>query len=173
MAQGGWYAIQVKRNHERLTETHLEHRDYETFLPMYKSRRRWSDRVKELDLPLFPGYLFCHMDPATRLSVLTSPGVVRVVGVGKAPVPVPDQEIASIRAIVESKLQADPCTFLQVGEQVRIGYGPLRGLTGLLLAIENQHRLVVGVTLLKRSVAVNIQQEWAIPVGTADSLRCA
>jgi transcription antitermination factor NusG len=104
---------------------------------------------------------------------LTSPGVVRVVGVGKTPVPVPDQEIASIRAIVESKLQADPCSFLQVGEQVRIGYGPLRGLTGLLLAIEDQHRLVVGVTLLKRSVAVNIQREWAIPIDTTDSLRCA
>ncbi|MNC96477.1 hypothetical protein D3C83_138570 [compost metagenome] len=74
---------------------------------------------------------------------------------------------------MESKLQADPCGYLQVGEQVRIGYGPLRGLSGILLSIENQHRLVVGVTLLKRSVAVNIQQEWVIPVETANSLRCA
>lgn len=173
MGQEGWYAVQVKRNHERLTETHLEHRDYQTFLPTYRSRRRWSDRVKELDMPLFPGYLFCHMDPARRLSVLTSPGVVRVVGIGKTPVPVPDQEINSIRAIVESKLQAGPCAFLQLGEQVRIGYGPLRGLTGLLLAIENQHRLVVGVTLLRRSVAVNIEQDWVIPLDTSKSLRCA
>jgi transcriptional antiterminator RfaH len=173
MAQSAWYAVQVKRNHERLTATHLEHRDYETFLPLYKSRRRWSDRIKELDLPLFPGYLFCHMDPATRLAVLTSPGVVRVVGVGKAPVPVADPEIASIRAIVESKLQADPCAYLQVGEQVRIGYGPLRGLSGILLAVENQQRLVVGVTLLKRSVAVQIQEEWVIPLDGAKSLRCA
>lgn len=173
MGQGAWYAIQVRRNHERLSATHLEHRSYETFLPLYKSRRRWSDRVKEIELPLFPGYLFCYMDPALRLAALTSPGVVRVVGVGKTPVPVADQEIASIRAIVESKLQADPYAYLQVGEQVRIGYGPLRGLAGILLAIEDQHRLVVGVTLLKRSVAVRIQPEWAIPLDAAETLRCA
>ncbi len=173
MGQCAWYAVQVKRNHERLTATHLEHRDFETFVPLYKSRRRWSDRIKQLDLPLFPGYLFCHMDPSTRLGVLTSPGVVRVVGVGKAPVPVADQEIASIRAIVESNLQADPWAYLQLGEQVRIGYGPLRGLTGILLGVENQQRLVVGVTLLKRSVAVQIQEEWVIPIDAAKSLRCA
>jgi transcription antitermination factor NusG len=173
MLQCGWYAIQVKRNHERLTATHLEHRNYETFLPLYKSRRRWSDRIKELDLPLFPGYLFCQMDPARRLSVLTSPGVVRVVGVGKTPVPVADQEIASIRAIVESKLQTNPCAYLQIGEQVRIGYGPLRGLSGILQAIENEHHLVVGVTLLKRAVSVRIQEEWVIPLDASRSLRCA
>jgi transcription antitermination factor NusG len=172
MGQPAWYAIQVKRNHERLTATHLEHRSYETFLPLYKSRRRWSDRIKELELPLFPGYLFCHMDPATRLAALTSPGVVRVVGVGKTPVPVPDHEIDSIRAIVDSQLPADPYAYLQVGEQVRIAYGPLRGLTGILMAIEDQHRLVVGVTLLRRSVAVRIEPEWAVPCD-AESLCCA
>jgi transcription antitermination factor NusG len=173
MGQSAWYAVQIRRNHERIAATHLEHRNHETFLPLYRSRRRWSDRIKELDLPLFPGYLFCHMDPAKRLTVLTSPGVVRVVGVGKSPVPVADQEIASIRAIVESKLQADPHAYLQVGEQVRIGYGPLRGLTGILLAVEDQHCLVVGVTLLRRSVAVRIQPEWAIPLDAGESLRCA
>jgi transcription antitermination factor NusG len=168
-----WYAIQVRRNHERVTAAHLEDRGYETFLPLYKSRRRWSDRVKELDLPLFSGYLFCHMDPVNRLAALTSPGVVRIVGIGKSPVAVEEREIAAVRAIVESKLQAEPHDFLQVGERVQIEQGPLRGLTGILLAIENQHRLVVGVTLLKRSVAVGIEEGWAVPIDRAESRRCA
>lgn len=168
-----WYAIQVRRNHERVTATHLEDRGYETFLPLYKSKRRWSDRVKELDLPLFSGYLFCHMDPARRLAALTSPGVVRIVGVGREPIPVEEQEIAAVRAIVESKLQTEPHDYLQVGERVRIGQGPLRGLSGILLAIDDQHRLVVGVTLLKRSVAVTIEGDWAIPLDRDSSRRCA
>jgi transcription antitermination factor NusG len=173
IGQQAWYAIQVRRNHERITATHLEDRGYETFLPLYKSRRRWSDRVKEIELPLFSGYLFCHMDPANRLAALTSPGVVRIVGIGKAPIAVEEREIDAVRAIVESKFQAEPYEFLQVGERVQIGQGPLRGLSGILLAVEDQHRLVVGVTLLKRSVAVSIEQDWAIPLDRADSRRCA
>jgi transcription antitermination factor NusG len=173
MGQQAWYAIQVRRNHERVTATHLEDRGYTTFLPLYKSRRRWSDRVKQIELPLFSGYLFCHMDPAKRLAALTSPGVVRVVGIGKTPVPVEEREIAAVQAIVESKLQADPHDYLQVGERVRIGQGPLRGLSGILLAFEDQQRLVVGVTLLKRSVAVTIEEDWAIPAEGAESRRCA
>jgi transcription antitermination factor NusG len=156
-----------------VTATHLEDRGYETFVPLYKMRRRWSDRVKELELPLFAGYLFCRLDPANRLGALTSPGVVRIVGVGKSPVPVDDQEIASVRSIVESGLQAEPHVYLHVGEQVRITYGPLRGLSGILLEKPGQQRLVVGVTLLRRSVAVSIEEEWAVPIDSAAARRCA
>lgn len=173
MRQEAWFAMQVKRNHERITAMHLADRGYETFLPLYKSKRRWSDRVKELELPLFPGYLFCHMDPVKRLQAMTSPGVVRIVGIGKTPVPVDDQEIDSVRAIVKSQLRVEPHAYLEVGEQVRIGHGPLGGLTGILLEIKDQQRLVVGVTLLQRSVAVDIEKDWVIPVDTARSRRCA
>jgi transcription antitermination factor NusG len=98
--------------------------------------------------------------------------VVRIVGVGKAPVAVDEHEIASVRSIVESKLQAEPHAYLQVGEQVSIAQGPLRGLSGILLAKPDQHRLVVGVTLLRRSVAVSIEENWAVPIDSP-AARCA
>lgn len=159
-----WYALQVRRNHERLSACALEGKGFETFLPLYRSERRWSDRVKQLELPLFSGYLFCRFDPQKRLGVMTSPGVVRIVGIGKAPVPVSDAEIEAIQTIAKSNLDVQPWPFLRVGQVVRIEGGPLYGLSGMLLEIRNEHRLVVGVTLLQRSVAVCIDRRWATPI---------
>jgi transcription antitermination factor NusG len=168
-----WYAVQCKRNHERVVQTHLEHRGYETFLPLYKSRRRWSDRVKELEMPLFSGYLFCELNPQNRLKVVTAPGVIRIVGVGKTPVPVDDHEMASLRTIVDSQLETEPHDYMHIGDTVTIEQGPLRGLSGILMEIRDRHQLVVGVSLLRRSVAVTIHRDWAVPVEMPPILRCA
>ena len=159
-----WFALQVKQRYEQLTATALRNKGYEEFLPLYKCRRRWSDRIKQLDLPLFPGYLFCKLDPTNRLPILTTPGVVLIVGIGKVPVPVEESEIAAVRSIVASQLPAQPWPFLRAGQRVRIDNGPLRGVEGMFLNHKNQFRLVVSVTILQRSVAVEVASDWVTPL---------
>ena len=160
-----WYAIRVQSKFENLASTALRGKGYEEFLPLYRSRRRWSDRVKELDLPLFPGYLFCRFDVHDRLlPILTTSGVIAIVGAGKTPIPIADEEIATIRAVLGSGLAAQPCPFLNVGAGVYIERGPLAGIEGIVTNLNKKYRLVISVTLLQRSVAVEIDREWARPI---------
>jgi transcription antitermination factor NusG len=160
-----WFAIRVKSRHERIIATALHSKGYDVFLPLYKSRRRWSDRIKTLELPLFPGYLFCRFEIMKRLPVITTPGILHVVGVGKTFIPVDEGEINAIQAVVASRLGVQPWPYLRVGQRVRIDRGPLNGVEGILLAVKNTHRLVISVTLLQRSVAVEVDEQWASPVG--------
>jgi transcription antitermination factor NusG len=136
----------------------------ESFLPLYRQQHRWSDRFKEIDLPLFPGYVFCQFDPKDRLPVLTVPGVVHVVGTGRNPVPIDETEIASIQAAVKSGFPTRPSPFLETGNKVRIEYGPLCGIEGMLIGFRGHERLVLSITLLQRSVAVQINREWVRPL---------
>lgn len=159
-----WYAIRVQSKFENLASATLRGKGYEEFLPLYRSRRRWSDRVKQLDLPLFPGYLFCRFDVNSRLPILTTPGVVSIVGAGKTPVAVSDDEIAAVQAIVRSGLAAVPWPCLTVGSRILIERGPLAGLEGIALDVDRKYRLVVSVSMLQRSVAVEIDREWARPI---------
>jgi transcription antitermination factor NusG len=142
----------------------LQGKGYEPFLPVYASRRRWSDRIKEIELPLFPGYLFCRLDPSDRLPILVTPGVVQIVGIGKNPVPLDELEIASIQTAVQSGLRRQAWPYQQIGQKVRVECGPLRGLEGILLSIKGGHRLILSVTLLQRSVAVEVDETWVSPI---------
>lgn len=137
---------------------------YEALLPLYRSRRRWSDRIKELDLPLFDGYVFCRLNPEHRLPVLTIPGVLHFVGTGKAPIAVPDAEIAALQAVMRSGAAAEPWPHLRVGQRIRIDRGPLRNLEGILVEVKGRSRLVVSVSLLQRSVAVEVDRDWVDPI---------
>jgi len=156
----GWYALRVKSHCERMTAASLRSRGYEEFLPTYRLRRRWSDRWVELELPLFPGYVFSRFDARHRLPILQIPSLVHIVGIAKTPLPVDEQEIAAIQAIVHSGLAAQPWPYLRVGDLVRVQYGALSGLEGILVEVRKRHRLVVSVTLLQRSVAVEIDRDW-------------
>jgi transcription antitermination factor NusG len=147
-----------------LVSTTLRGKGYQEFFPLYRSRRRWSDRTKELELPLFPGYSFCQFDVNDRLPILTTPGVIGIVGAGKIPVPVDDDEIEAIRTILRSGLVAQPWPFLRVGSKVYIEGGPLAGLEGIVTSTDKVYRLIVSVSLLQRSVAVEIDREWARPI---------
>ena len=143
----------------------LRGKGYEEFLPLYCSRRQWSDRVKHIDLPLFPGYLFCRFDPQDRLvPVLTTPGVIGIVGAGKTPIPVAEEEIEAVRKVLRSGLAAEPWPFLGIGSRIYMEDGPLTGLEGIITNVDKTYRLVVSVSLLRRSVAVEIDREWARPI---------
>jgi transcription antitermination factor NusG len=161
----GWFALQVKSRSERLVATMAHNKGFEEFLPVYQSRRRWSDRVKSIELPLFPGYVFCRMDPQYRLALLTIPGALHFVGIGKVPMAIEDAEIASIQAAVNSGLTAEPWPYLNVGQLVRLEQGPLAGLEGILIETRKEQRIVVSVALLRRSVAVEIERHWVTPMG--------
>ena len=159
-----WFAIRVKSRCEKVVATMAQSRGFEEFLPVYHCRNRWSDRVKSVELPLFPGYLFCRLNPERRLPLLTIPGVLHLVGTGKIPVPVEDTEITAIQSAVRSGLSVEPWSFLAVGQRVRLEDGPLVGLEGILIEDDQEQRIVVSVTLLGRSVAVAIERHWARPL---------
>jgi transcription antitermination factor NusG len=159
-----WYALRVRSRHENTVASHLRARGYESFLPLYKSQRRWSDRFKEIELPLFPGYVFCQFNPLNRLPILSVPGIVHMVGVGRTPVAVDEMEIAALQAAVKSGLPRQPWPFVEIGDRVRIEHGPLRGVEGILLGFRGHQRLVLSVTLLQRSMAVHVDEAWVLPM---------
>jgi transcription termination/antitermination protein NusG len=166
-----WYALRVRPNYEKPVAAALRGKGFQEFLPLIRSKRQWSDRVKIMDLPLFPGYLFCRLNLDERLPLLTTPGFLYLVGVGKNPEPVDDKEIAGIQSVLRSGLTVTPWPNLVVGQKVRLMHGPLRGLDGVLTRIANRHRIYVSVTLLKRSISVEVDPEWVQPVSADSELR--
>jgi transcription antitermination factor NusG len=159
-----WYALQIRSKQRKGISAMVCGKGYETYEPLYRSRRRWSDRVKQVDFPLFPGYIFCRLDLRNRLPILMVPGVVSIVGLGKTPVPVDEEEIETLRAIVDSGLPAEPWPFLGLGSKVYIERGPLAGVEGIITDMNKVYRLVVSVSLLQRSVGVEIDRNWARPI---------
>ncbi len=161
-----WYALRVRQRYEKMASTALRNKGCQEFLPLYRARRQWSDRIAEVELPLFPGYLFCHFDLADhRVPVLSTPGVIGLVGSANRALPVDDGELAAVRAIVESGFAAEPWPYLESGTPVHIGHGALAGVEGIFIEARKHHRLVVSVTLLQRSVAVEVDSAWVSPVG--------
>jgi transcription antitermination factor NusG len=129
-------------------------------LPVYRGRRRWSDRIVESDRPLFPGYIFCRFDAQKRFPIVSTPGVVSVVGFGNEPAPISDTEIEAVRSVLHSGLAAEPFPFLSEGQRIRVRRGSLEGLEGILVKKKSDWRIVVSVAMLQRSVAVEIDREW-------------
>ncbi len=162
--QRRWYAVHVKSRAEKVVAAIAQNKGFEEFLPLCKVRRRWSDRVQTVDVPLFPGYLFCRVGAESRLPILTIPGVLGFAGVGKTPLPIEDGEIAAIQTAVASGLFAEPWPFLNCGEVVRLEAGPLAGLEGIYVTSRKQHRIVVSVALLQRSMAIEIDRDWVTPL---------
>jgi transcription termination/antitermination protein NusG len=164
LAVAPWFALRVRPNYEKPVAAALRGKGFEEFLPLVRSRRQWSDRVKMMDLPLFPGYLFCRLNLEQRMPLLTTPGFLYLVGVGKNPEPVDESEIEAIQSVLRSGLPVTPFPSLMVGQKVRLKHGPLRGLEGVVTKIANQHRMYVAVTLLKRSISVEVAPEWMHPI---------
>jgi transcription termination/antitermination protein NusG len=160
-----WFAVRVRSRHEALIKATLENKGYEAFLPTYRPvrgrRRSSATEVRAL----FPGYLFCRFDPKRRLPILVTPGVIQIVGVAKTPVPVDEAELEYVRRVVEANASASPVQYMEVGQKVRLESGPLAGIEGILQEIKNTTRLVVCVTVLRRSLAVEIDADW---VGLSD-----
>jgi len=159
-----WFAVRVRSNCERTVATLLEQKGYQRFLPTYSVRTRWSDRIKTIDRILFPGYVFCSLNPLYRLPVLSTPGVLHFVGIGKEPVPVPEVEMNALWTTLQSGVGIGPWPYLQSGDRVVVERGPLAGVEGIVTQLKGSYRLVVSIALLQRSIAAEIEREWVRPV---------
>jgi transcription antitermination factor NusG len=159
-----WYAAYVCSRHEKQVILQLEERGVDCVLPVYRSVRRWKDRRKELDLVLFPGYVFVHIDLKERMRVLQLPSVVRFVSFNGQPAPLPDGEIEAISNGLASGIRAQPYPHLKVGRRVRIRSGPLAGAEGILLRTKDKCRVVLSIDLIMRSVAVEVDAADLEPI---------
>ena len=161
-----WYAIQVRSRWEQSTASVLNGKGYETLLPTYEAEKRWGRRVKLAKAPLFPGYVFCKFDVTSRLPILTTPGVICVVARGRVPIPVDNVEMNAIETLVRTGVPAEPWPYLEVGQRVRIEDHSLRGIEGILISFKGRQRVIVSVSLLQRSVALEIERSRVMPVGS-------
>jgi len=160
-----WFALQVRTRWESSTAVLLSGKGYETLLPTYQTKKRWNGRHRQVSAPLFPGYVFCQFDALNRLPILVTPGVIAIVGRGRVPLPVDANEMAAIQALVASGLRAEPWPYLEVGQRVRIEDDVFSGFEGILLNFKGNHRIVVSVSLLRRSVALEIDRSCVRPLG--------
>lgn len=168
-----WLALKTRSRHEAVASLSLAARGWETFLPTCPTRRRWSDRVKVVHLPLFPGYLFLRPHSPFLRPVLDAPGVTSFVSFGGRPAPIPDAEIEALQRLAASGLAASDYPFPRAGDRVRIRAGSLEGVEGLLLKVRNQWRLVLRVELLQRAVSVEIDRELVEPLPQGNPFRLA
>jgi len=154
-----WYALQVRRRFEKIVSRTLHSKGYDEFLPLYHGFRRSSEGTKQIELPLFPGYVFCRFDFLNRLQILTVPGVNAVAGFGPRVTPIAESELDSLRTVLNSGRACAPCPFIADGTRARVESGPLAGTEGFVTALDNKLRLVVSVTMIQRSLAVDVESE--------------
>jgi len=155
-----WYGLRVRSRCEAVVTASLQGKGYEPFFASYPVRRRRSDRIKQIDVPLFPGYVFCRIDITHRLPVLTTPGIVEIVGIGKVPAPIDDSEIEAVQKVLAVGLPPQAWPFVHTGDRVQVVHGPLRGVEGVVVSVQNRQHLVVSITLLQRSVSVALDPSW-------------
>ena len=163
-----WFAIHTRPRHEKSATRLLDLKGLESFLPLHRSRQRWSDRAKDVDLPLFPGYIFCKFEIGARVPVLETPGVVKIVRFGSEYVPVDLQEVEALQQLMRSGLPSEPWPQIEVGEPVVVAHGPLAGCQGILIDARKQVRLQLSVTILGRSVAVEVDRDWVGPAPSGE-----
>ena len=151
-----WFAVYTKHQHEKSAASLLERKGIQQFLPLYREVRRWKDRKQEVVLPLFPCYLFVFTELSRKLEVLQTAGVRWFVENSGHACPVPEAEIEALQKVCASGVRVTPHPFLKRGDTVRLSEGPLAGIEGILTQVKNEHRIVLSVELLKRSVAVEV-----------------
>jgi transcription antitermination factor NusG len=155
-----WFALSVtpKLTHQILST--LEQKGFEAFTPLQTIMKKGRVRTAEVREPAFPGYVFARMDPRFRLPALITPGVRGIVGYGRQPAPIDDEEIDGLIRVSASGVDAEPSPFLQNGDRVQVVEGPLTGVTGVLLKQKGGNRVLVQVTLISRALAVDVAASW-------------
>lgn len=154
-----WYAVQTRARHERVVVQRFRDKGLTTFLPLVTEVRRWSDRRKSIELPLFSCYVFVKIMSTNedRLRVLRTDSVFDFVGVPRQGTPIPDEQIDAVRTIVEERLDWETYPFLKIGQRVRIRSGALDGVEGLLVSRDGKRSVVVSVDAIQRSLSVRVE----------------
>jgi transcription antitermination factor NusG len=161
-----WFALQTKLKSESRAEHLLRQKGYECLTPTYRVKRKWSDRSVEFECPLFPGYVFCRFNPAVMGKAISTPGVIRIVGFGGKPAEVAIEEIEALQLLARSHFLRKPWKYLPDGTPVLVETGPLAGVQGFICADEKQRHLIISVTLLEQSVAIQLTEDTVISVIT-------
>ena len=156
LADRRWYAVYTVVRHEKAADLALKQKQIETFLPLREVTSQWKDRKKRVLLPLFPGYLFVSTTLDCRLDILNTPGIVRILSMSGTPAPIPDDQIESIRKLLDSKVPFDPHPYMTEGKTVVVTHGPLQGITGRILKRRGLNKLILSVDLIKRAVSVEV-----------------
>jgi transcription antitermination factor NusG len=150
-----WFAVRTRSNREAVVTTALTRKGYNAWYPRFRDHKAPG----KLGSAAFPGYVFCQLDVINRLPVLMIPGIVGLVSSGRTPLPIDETEMASLRTVMQSTLAVGPCGYLKIADRVRITTGPLAGAEGCIVRAD-RNRLVVSITLLQRSVSVEVANEW-------------
>jgi transcription antitermination factor NusG len=164
LTQRLWFAVGVKPRHEKAVALAMDASGLEHFAPVYREQRVWTDRIKLVELPLFPGYVFCRFRYAERLDVLNVAGVTSILGGGKMFAPISDEQIDALRTIAASKTAARPWPYLTPGQIVQVQRGPLAGIKGTIVRVKGIACIVISVEILQRSVAVEVDTDAVRPV---------
>jgi transcription antitermination factor NusG len=159
-----WLCAQVRSGSEFRTASGLNERGYESFVPVFEQKRRWSDRFKIVESPLFSGYVFLRFNAASVYPAVTTPGILRLVGTDRMPATVEDSEIEALQFMTQTGLLCGPCAFLEVGHEVEVRLGPLASLRGKIVRFKNKQRLVLSVNLIRQSVFVEVDGYEITPV---------
>lgn len=164
-----WYALQVYTGREKWVSSYLQQNGHETLLPVSVVISKWSDRQKRIERPVFPGYVFCHFDATRRAPILSVPGVLSIVGRARTPVPIEAHEIAALQKIQKTGYRVETCPYLDTGTWVTIEGGSLDGVIGRLVELKKRYRVMLSVSLLQRSVCLEVDQERLRPI----DVKCA
>jgi transcription antitermination factor NusG len=159
-----WFALTVKPQHERAATQQLTAHSLEAYLPVYRSERRWSDRVKTIELPLLPRYVFSRFPIQDRLRVMGLPSISSIVSFGGVPSPISQREIEMLKLLTGQDCPVMPWPFLRMGHRVRVRQGPLVGLEGVLVREKGAYRVVVKIEMLHRAVAVELERDLLQPL---------
>lgn len=154
----GWYAVQVRSQSEKMVAALLKYKGYESFLPTYSALA--AKKRNPEGKPLFSGYVFCRAGHNSSGLIVTTPGVIQILGCGNVPQPVPDFEIDNLKLVLATGAPVRPWPQVETGMRARLIEGPLRGCTGIVVKVDNETHLVVTVELLQRSVSVRMEREW-------------
>jgi transcription antitermination factor NusG len=158
-----WYAIHTRPRHEKRVAQQLAEKRLESFLPLREEVHRWKDRMKEVSLPLFPGYVFVRTGSENRQQIVRLPGVVRFIGFGGTPAAIPEIQVATLRHAIQSGTAFEQHPYLQVGQRVKVCRGPLQGTAGILVRCKGVHRLVLSIDIIQRSIAVEVDVREVLP----------
>ncbi|MFH2013217.1 MAG: UpxY family transcription antiterminator [Pseudomonadota bacterium] len=159
-----WYAVYTRSRHEEKAYANLKNKDFEVFLPKAETWSRRKDRRKKIWLPLFPGYIFVEssLDNYSHRDILKTVGVVKIISIKGQPRPIPEEEILSLKIMVNSGKVVFPHDYIKPGDKVLVVDGPLEGVIGSILSLKSKKdKLVVSIPLLQRSIAVEMD-EWAV-----------
>ncbi len=160
-----WYAVHTRSRHEKQVHSLLSYKGIEAFLPLVKTLSRRRDRKQYVDIPLFTGYIFVHAEEDNLSNVKYTKGVVRIIGTDiDKPTPVPEEQILSIKKILESKVKLDPHPYLKKGTRIRLKSGPLKGVEGVLVERKGVFNIVVHIDLLQKGASAEVSVADVEPI---------